>query len=349
MGNIFKMNEEPRLEVLIKGSGDILNLNDVNFIGKSTCLIEYIVNNRKAMGTGFLIELPIPDSNNPMKGLITNYHVLNYKILKKIEISLNFFLEKKTLALNLKQKRFIFSDSFIDITFIELDNKELEELGINCLEIEEEKFLISNGLTDSFIVQNPNGILSFAQGKILKRWGFNLYHSINTIEGSSGSPLVLEKNNKVIGVHKSGMKQSQYNIASNIQVIVKAIRNIYNNRRKITNKLSLIKKARTPLSEEEINELNNHGLIQTNSPYIFQSPSSFLVSSLWFYRTNHAWYWTPKEPKINNNEEYECNWLIIYPGGSLRVIGGFYHGQEPAQRNIDLIHWLESTKLKYLV
>ena len=145
------------------------------------------------------------------------------------------------------------------------------------------------------------------------------------------------------------MKQSQYNIATNIQVIIKAIRNIYNNKKKITNKLSLIKKARTPLNEEEINELNNHGLIQTNSPYIFESPSSFLVSSLWFYRTNHAWYWTPKEPKINKNEEYECNWLIIYPGGSLRVIGGFYNGEEPAKRNIDLIHWLESTRLKYLI
>ena len=347
MGNTFKQNEEPRLEVLIKGSGDILTLNDVNFIGKSTCLIEYIVNNRKAMGSGFLIELPIPDSNNTMKGLITNHHILNYKILKQVEISLNFFLENKKLVLDLKKKHFIFSDPFIDITFIELENQELEELGINCLEIQEEEFLISKGLTDS--VQNPNGILSFAQGKILKRWGFNLYHSINTIDGSSGSPLVLTKNNKVIGVHKSGVKQSQYNIATNIQVIIKAIRNIYNNRKKITNKLSLIKKARTPLNEEEINELNNHGLIQTNSPYIFESPSSFLVSSLWFYRTNHAWYWTPKEPKINKNEEYESNWLIIYPGGSLRVIGGFYDGEETAERNRDLIHWLESTRLKYLI
>ena len=46
------------------------------------CLIEYIVNNKKAMGTWFLIELPILDSNNQMKGLITNHHILNYKILK---------------------------------------------------------------------------------------------------------------------------------------------------------------------------------------------------------------------------------------------------------------------------
>ena len=273
MGIILKKKEEPRLVLYIEGSGNILNLADVNYIGKSTCLIEYNANIGKVIGTGFLIELPIPDSNNPMKGLITNHHILNYTILKQTKISLNFFLEKKTLVLNLKnlkKERFIFSDPFIDISFINFENQELEQLGINCLEIEEEEFLISNGLTDSFIVQNPKGILSIAQGKILKRWGFNLYHSINTCNGSSGSPLVLTKNNKVIGVHKSGMKQSHYNIATNIQVIIKAIRNIYNNREKITNNISIIKKARTPLTEEEIIELKKHGLIQTNSPYILK-------------------------------------------------------------------------------
>ena len=50
------------------------------------------------MGTWFLIELTILDSNNQMKGLITNHHILNYKILKQIEILFNFFLENKTLV-----------------------------------------------------------------------------------------------------------------------------------------------------------------------------------------------------------------------------------------------------------
>lgn len=39
--------------------------------------------------------------------------------------------------------------------------------------------------------------------------------------------------------------------------------------------------------------------------------------------------------------------MIIYPGNSLKVIGGKWNGQEPANRNIDIIHWLETTKLKY--
>ena len=93
--------------------------------------------------------------------------------------------------------------------------------------------------------------------------------------------------------------------------------------------------------------MKNHGLIKTDSPYIFISPKSKNVTPLWFYRTNHAWYWTPTEPILE--DDYMSNWLIIYPGGSLKVIGGYWHGKEPALRNINLIHWLESAGLKYLI
>ena len=84
-----------------------------------------------------------------------------------------------------------------------------------------------------------------------------------------------------------------------------------------------------------------------NKPEIFISPSSLFVTPLWFYRTNYAWYWTPKEPNDDNIDI--SNWIIIYPGCSLRVIGGIYNGAEPAQRNINLIHWLENTGLDFLV
>ena len=39
--------------------------------------------------------------------------------------------------------------------------------------------------------------------------------------------------------------------------------------------------------------------------------------------------------------------MIIIPNNSLKVIGGYWDGEEPAQRNIDLIHWLEKSKLTY--
>lgn len=328
-------------EMIIEGNGEILNLINVNNIAKSTCIIEYINNNKRIKGTGFLVELPIPNSNNPMKGLMTNNHILDHKILLKKEISLSFDLENKSFNLY-PNDHLIFSDPFLDVTFIKLKDEELEELGLDCLEIHEEKSIT----TGAFIVQYPNGKnLSIAQGKIKSRWGYNIFHTVSTDHGSSGGPLVLINNNKIIGIHKSGMKELNCNAATNIQTIVEALRVIYNS--KINNKLSIIKRARTPLEDKEINELKDYGLIETNSPYIFISPRSEGVTPLWFYRTNHAWYWTPTEPKLG--DIYTSNWLIIYPGGSLKVIGGYWHGQEPAKRNIVLIHWLESTGLKYLI
>ena len=62
-------------------SGELLNLINANIIGKSTCIIELIYNNLKIKGTGFLIELPISNSNKPMKGLITNNHIINENVL----------------------------------------------------------------------------------------------------------------------------------------------------------------------------------------------------------------------------------------------------------------------------
>lgn len=330
----------------IEGNGELLNLINANIIGKSTCIIEYKINNNlKIKGTGFLIELPIPNYNKPMKGLMTNNHILNHKILLNdisSIISINFHLEKKLFELNPK-KHFIFSDPFLDITFIKLRKEELDYLGIDCLEVHQEREF---GTKNAFIVQYPNGKnISLSQGKIKQIWGFNLFHNVSTDHGSSGGPLVLLKDNKIIGVHKCGLKSLNCNAATNIQTIIDAIKIIYNF--SIRNKISFIKNARTPLTKKEIKELESHGLIETDCPYIFISPESPGVTPLWFFRTNHAWYWTPTEPK--EDDYYTSNWLIIYPGGSLKVIGGFWDGIEPATKNIVLIHWLESTGLKYLI
>ena len=50
------------------------------------------------------------------------------------------------------------------------------------------------------------------------------------------------------------------------------------------------------------------------------SKKTEVITPLMFIRTNHAWYWTPEV----GNEYIGHNWLIIYPGGSLKVIGGYW-------------------------
>ena len=61
-------------------------------ISKSICKIEYL--NQKIKGTGFLVKLPIPDSKNPIRGIITSNHILNETNLYNTQITLNFIVDK---------------------------------------------------------------------------------------------------------------------------------------------------------------------------------------------------------------------------------------------------------------
>ena len=117
---------------------------------------------------------------------------------------------------------------------------------------------------------------------------------------------------------------------------------------KLENKILYLEKNRKfkDLDESQIKELQSIGLNMTEIKNIFITPVDFMVTSIWFYRTKHAWYWTPKIPQ--KNELNKSNWMIIYIGNNLNAIGGTYNGFPPAPKNIDIIHWLETSRLKYL-
>lgn len=168
----------------------------------------------------------------------------------------------------------------------------------------------------------------------------------STDPGFSGAPLV---NNEgiVIGVHKSGMIKENYNKATDIYYLNAALSNFVNNN--ITSFALTIGNSKK-LTLAEIEELNDHGLQSTVSPYVFISPRSRNVIPLWFYRTNFAWFWTPKEPKsyaISDIEE--CNWSFIDPNFEIKAIGGEYDQVPPALRNIILIWWLAGTGLRFII
>ena len=173
------------------------------------------------------------------------------------------------------------------------------------------------------------------------KWGFYIIHSAFTSSQFYGSSIFLN-NNKVIGIHI--LSNTKLNAGINIQSVVQALRLARLSNLDYNNTITIKPKK---LNRREIYELKFHGLIQSENPNIFIRPSSPNITPLWFYRTNYAWYWTPTEPEEDNINQ--SNWLIIYPGGSLKVIGGYWDGIEPAYRNIYLIHWLENTKLKYLI
>ena len=323
----YNSNVEEKINNFFKNK-DKKNLYNPSSIFK----IEYNIKQNFYSGIGFLVEIPIMD-NYKIKGLITTYKFLNENILKQISY-IKIYANKYIIKLELN-KGFIFLDKFLQITFLENPNLELNYLNIEDKESNFIKKVIN--IKKNF---NDYDDLKYL-GKIEMKWGFYLIHSALTSDEFYGSPIFLS-NNKVIGIHiLSNTKQS---VGINIQSVVQALRIARLSNLDYKNIITIEPKK---LNKTDIYELKSHGLIQSENPNIFISPGSPNITPLWFYRTNYAWYWTPTEPKEDNISE--SNWLIIYPGGSLKVIGGFWDGIEPAVRNINLIHWLENTKLKFLM
>ena len=324
------------------------NSESANIIANSTCNIQYIFESQKREGKGFLLVLPIPESNDQMRGLITSNQILNTNILYNSIITLSFNQSETKLSL-IPKEHFCFSDPFLDITFIELKNPEFD--GIDFLTIDEN----INNSNYVYILKDSKGE-KISKGKINSGWGFKLLHTISIEEDYVGTALISLENNKVVGViinkQRQDVDNNLFSVAINIKSIIQAIRLLYSsylhNKTAFEEKENGLKQKDIKLlNDSQINELKEHGLVSSENPYIFISPKSFLVTPLWFYRTNYAWYWTPTEPK-DDDAEYP-NWIIIYPGCSLKVIGGNWSGLEPAKRNIILIHWLESSGLNYLV
>ena len=137
----------------------------------------------------------------------------------------------------------------------------------------------------------------------------------------------------------------KYDIASNFQIVSIAIKLNYDSKK--IKRLKYISKRPKFLSQKQIDELNDHGLTLRANPIILISLPYKNITSIWFYRTIHAWYWTPSKPDKDNINK--SNRMIISQGNNLYVIGGYWYGIEPAYRNIKLINWLETTDLNYLI
>lgn len=323
---------------------------DSDFIGniaKSICTVECYVDDEKKITTGFLVKFSIPDSDNPIRGLLTTNDISDDNSIYDSKIYLYFALDEKTINLN-PQEYFCFSDPFLNIIFIELKNTEFD--GLKFINVEENDDNLDFGYILKDLKQK-----NLSKGKILTKWGFKLYHTISVNSELNGSPIISLNNDKIIGIHINKQVKNTENVfyvGINMKAAIQAIRVLHKSY--INDKFAFIQKEKgyaqkeiRVLTDSEIDELKQHGLVSTNTPEVFISPGSLFVTPLWFYRTSYAWYWTPLDPSNNNIDR--ANWIIIYPGCSLKVIGGYFDGAEPAQRNIILIHWLESTGFLYLV
>ena len=166
-------------------------------------------------GTGFFCKIPKGYGNNEtLDCLLTNYHNIDEKYLNENnEISLLLKDNTEPKFIDLFQKREKYFNKDYDITIIEiLKSDKIKKF----LELDENIFKENNKISykdeSIYILQHQKGknaLVSY--GLLLAIDNFDIKHSCNTDFGSSGSPILNLSNNKVIGIHKEGSPNFNFN------------------------------------------------------------------------------------------------------------------------------------------
>ena len=206
----------------------IVDIKRVYNIAKCTVKIEININNKISIGSGFFLKFE--RNNKKFYCLMTNQHVITSKFIKnKKEILIQYENENHSMYLKLdEEERIIICFKKLlnlDVTMIEIIPKD---------KIDDSYFLTPsiNPQFDSEIniqaVQFPfGGSLSFSRGNILGidcNNKYYFYHSVSTQSGSSGSPIVLENDNKVFAIHKGTIPNQNYNVGIFIGIIVEIMK-----------------------------------------------------------------------------------------------------------------------------
>jgi surface protein len=180
----------------------------LNQMKKCVCKIYNVI-----QGTGFFIKIPYRNTILPV--IITNYHIISENdILNNVMITI--YVNNETNAKNIKlgEGRLFYSSKELDVTIIEIKEKEddiknfleLDDNIKDCLTMNTKDislFLKNIYSTKSIYILNyPDDkevVVSYGQSPNFEEK--KIHHKCSTDNGSSGSPILLSHNQKVIGVH----------------------------------------------------------------------------------------------------------------------------------------------------
>ena len=197
--------------------------------------------------TGFFLKIKI--RNRELNSLITNHHVISKFDVYSRKIIYIYYGNKekeikKPLTLDTSERFIRCYDDPKDITIIEIKNYDyipdykflLPDLGYK------NGYFISYFLEKSFLAGYPgrkkqkhhNGERHISSGRISDIYDNNIEfeHTLDTRCGSSGAPICLLTNGKVIGVHKAHRIHSPYgklsiNVGTFIGVIIDELKDEY--------------------------------------------------------------------------------------------------------------------------
>ena len=182
------------------------------------------------LGTGFICKIPFPDRDNMKMVLITNNHIIDNTLFNK-EIELIFEKRNISIKINLSiSKRMKYTNQTYDITIIDIKEEEEEDIN-DWLELDDsviENIILNENKNDKYkgktiyIMQYPQNKLKVSYGllKDIYENKYNFNHTCSTLKGSSGSPITLGENNKVIGIHCGEEEKRNLNTGSFLNLAI---------------------------------------------------------------------------------------------------------------------------------
>ena len=166
-------------------------------------------------GTGFFCNIKYNDELYQV--LITNFHIIDDKYLENNqEICCSINNNEKNLIIKKNQRKLYFNKEY-DITILEI--KELDGIK-NYLDLDDNLFkenseICYDGITvyDIHYPKSENVSVSFGIIRDIKN-SCDIIHLCSTDFGSSGSPILNLKTNKVIGIHKEASIHFNFNVGT---------------------------------------------------------------------------------------------------------------------------------------
>lgn len=178
---------------------------------KCACKLAIIDNILTSYATGFFCYIP----SKERRVLITNSYAINEDFLNKNKELIIYIMDKEEeieKIINLKSQRVKYINEDLEVAVIEIID---EDLIFNFIEVDE-KILKNNKFLNEQVynLQFPKGFhLKIYFGNIIKSISDkNLFiHDAGRIFGSTGLPIILTKENKIIGIHKGACKVLEMN------------------------------------------------------------------------------------------------------------------------------------------
>ena len=192
-------------------------------------------------GTGFFCKIPFPDHSKMLPVLFTAHQVIKEEFLNKddAKIVLEIKADPNVKELNLKD-RIKFTNKKYDTTIIELKAEDNISDFLELDDIIVDDIISGNNNNKIFVDENiyileyVKGELNYSTG-ILSNTDENnkvlLRHTCGTGSGSTGSPILNVKTNRVIGVHHSKVGNKRYGLGTFLNYPLKEFISLHKNQK----------------------------------------------------------------------------------------------------------------------